>query len=226
MREILLSAAGPLFWAATAVYLVLAVLLVRARKTDKKHSVLPLLLLLITAGLLYDSLIIALGVFCGPSGAMKALSQPRYVAHCVLIPLLFPVCAMALRFKPKGLKIVWLVTLALILVGAAAGFAVVTEPATVGGVMRYVSADATPAWADGLQSALSVGPILIMLAAGIAVWIREKNAHLFFAALFMFVFAAVGPATGNFDLMFIFSMFGENLMALFLYLYLKKRQRG
>jgi hypothetical protein len=45
----------------------------------------------------------------------------------------------------------------------------------------------------------------------------------------MFAFSALGPATGNTDLIFFISMFGEILMVLFLYLYARakaKRRAG
>jgi hypothetical protein len=35
----------------------------------------------------------------------------------------------------------------------------------------------------------------------------------------MFAFSALGPATGNMDLIFFISMIGEVLMVLFFYLY-------
>ena len=41
----------------------------------------------------------------------------------------------------------------------------------------------------------------------------------------MFVFAALGPATGNMDLLFVISMFGELFMILFYYLYVIKDEK-
>ena len=43
--------------------------------------------------------------------------------------------------------------------------------------------------------------------------------------LLMFVFAALGPATGNMDLLFVISMFGELFMVLFYYLYVIKDEK-
>ena len=39
----------------------------------------------------------------------------------------------------------------------------------------------------------------------------------------MFAFSALGPATGNADLIFYISMYGELLMVIFLSLYAKKK---
>ena len=41
------------------------------------------------------------------------------------------------------------------------------------------------------------------------VWIKEKTPTFFLAGALMFVFAALGPATGNSDLIFLISMFGK-----------------
>ena len=51
------------------------------------------------------------------------------------------------------------------------------------------------------------------------------HGNLFFAAFFMFLFSALGPATGNTDLIFYVSMFGEVLMVFFFYLYASKKYR-
>ena len=49
-------------------------------------------------GLCYDALVISLGsVLEGP--VLAALSQLRFVSHGGLIPLLFPICAYALRLN-------------------------------------------------------------------------------------------------------------------------------
>lgn len=42
----------------------------------------------------------------------------------------------------------------------------------------------------------------------------------------MFAFSALGPATGNMDLIFYISMFGEVLMVLFFFLYAKKTTKN
>ena len=62
-----------------------------------------------------------------------------------------------------------------------------------------------------------------MMIAGVIVWIRKKTPHLFLSAFLMFVFSGLGPVTGNTDLIFFISMFGEMFMVLFLYLYAKRQ---
>lgn len=58
---------------------------------------------------------------------------------------------------------------------------------------------------------------------GIAVWIRQKTPLLFLSGFLMFAFSALGPASGNFDLIFFISMFGEVCMVLCLLLYARRR---
>ena len=62
-------------------------------------------------------------------------------------------------------------------------------------------------------------PVII---TGIYVLIKNKTPHIFFAGALMFVFAALGPATGNTDLIFVISMFGELFMLLFYLIYEKR----
>ena len=53
---------------------------------------------------------------------------------------------------------------------------------------------------------LSYGTVVPLILVGIYVWIRQKTPALFLSGFLMFFFSAVGPATGNFDLIFFISM--------------------
>ena len=104
------------------------------------------------------------------------------------------------------------------LAGAAQGFATDLELVQAAGVVRYASSEATPAWAETISRMLSFGTVIPLMVCGVIAWVRQKTPMLFLSGLFMFVFAAVGPATGNMDLVFLFSMMGEVLMLLFFWL--------
>lgn len=226
MRTFLLSSMPILLWVMTALNLLFLVLLFKLYR-EKSSEDMPLLMALVSFGLFYDALILALGVFLPAGELLRTLSLFRFVLHCGLIPLLFPLCAEAMGAKGKALKTVWIVTAVIIVVGVIAGFVTALTPAEVGGVVRYASDKTlTPGWSEGVQSALSYGPILILMACGVIVWVRRKNPHLFLAGLLMFAFAALAPATGNFDLMFFISMFGEVAMTLFFYLFARKEREG
>ena len=107
--------------------------------------------------------------------------------------------------------------------GAAEGACTVLELKEMAGVVRYVSGEATPGWANLISMVLSFGTVIPMMIIGVIVWLRQKTPYLFLSGFIMFVFSALGPATGNADLIFFISMFGELFMVLFLYLYALKR---
>lgn len=157
---------------------------------------------------------------------LATLSQLRFVSHGGLIPLLFPICAYALRLNRPVVTGVWIFTGLVIAAGVAEGFATVLELSEIGGITRYVSAETTPAWADTVSSLLSYGTVVPLIVCGVIVWIRDKTPHLFLSGFLMFAFSALGPATGNFDLIFFISMVGEVFMVLFFYLYARGLESG
>ena len=103
------------------------------------------------------------------------------------------------------------------------GACTILELREIAGVIRFASGETTPKWADMISSILSFGTVIPMMIVGVIVWIRQKTPHLFLSGFFMFLFSALGPATGNADLIFFISMFGELFMVLFLYLYARGR---
>ena len=70
---------------------------------------------------------------------------------------------------------------------------------------------------------LSYGAVVPLILAGVVVWIKQKTPLLFLSGFLMFAFSALGPATGNFELIFYISMFGEVCMALCFLLYARRR---
>ena len=225
MRDVLIGSMPVMLWVLTVLNgLFLGLLLSMYRKNPEKK--LSLIMALVVFGLFYDSLMLALGTVLPAGGLLKSLSLFRFVFHCALIPLTFVICADALGFGAKAKKVVWILTGIVIVIGIAAGFATVLSPAQVGNVVRYASDKTlTPGWSEGIQNGLSFGPVVILMICGIIAWVKRKNPHLFLAGFLMFVFAALGPATGNFDLIFYISMFGELFMTLFFWLYAKKEEK-
>ena len=213
MREFLLASCPVLIWVIAALQALFTVFAFRAY--SKTRSILYLLTGLVGLGLFYDALIISLGSVLQPGPLFTALSRFRFVAHGALIPLLFPICAYALDFRKPWKILVWVFTVILIVLGIAEGFATELAMQQVAGVTRYTSGDGTPGWAETVSSILSYGTVVPLILAGIIVWIRQKTPHLFLSGFLMFLFSALGPATGNFDLIFFISMFGEVCMMLF-----------
>ena len=224
MRQILLASCPVMLWVIAAIHLVLMHLCLQSWQKSRN----PLFLLsgLIVFGLLYDALILAVGGITEDGSFLRMLSRLRFVFHGALIPLIFPLCAYALDLK-KGLRTaVWIFTGLLIVLGIAEGFAVDLAVQHTAGIVRYTSGDATPAWAGAVSGLLSYGTVIPLILAGVVVWIRQKTPTLFLSGFLMFLFSALGPATGNFDLIFFISMFGEVLMALFFLLYARFRDEN
>lgn len=223
MRSLLLSLCPVLLWVFTAFHL--AFLLLFMAQYRKNHRPIFLLMWLITIGLFYDSLILSLGEILPGGAALAAISRLRYVSHGALIPLIFPICAYALELGKTPRTVVWVFTLVLTALGIAEGFATELVLQQIAGVTRCASGSRTPAWAHLINGMLSFGTVVPLMLVGIYVWIRQKTPHLFLSGFLMFFFSAVGPATGNTDLIFFISMAGELFMVLFFYLY-ARRQAG
>ena len=221
MRELLLASCPVMLWVIAAIHLLFILLAWRGWKRTKEP--LYLLTALVVLGLFYDALILACGTVLREGALLSALSRFRFVFHGALIPLLFAICAYALNFNKTWKTIVWVFTGVLIVLGIAEGFATVLSAQQVAGIVRYTSGDATPGWAQAVSSVLSYGTVVPLILAGIVVWIKQKTPALFLAGFLMFLFSALGPATGNFDLIFYISMFGEVCMALFFLLYARKK---
>jgi len=221
MRDALLASCPLLVWIITAVQALLMLLAFRGWKRAKEP--LYLLTALVALGLFYDALILSLGTLMQGGPALASLSRMRYVAHGALIPLLFPICAYALDFSKTWKTIVWVLTGLLIAAGIAEGFATQLDLREAAGLVRYASGDATPGWAEAVSGVLSYGAVVPLILAGIVVWVKQKTPLLFLSGFLMFAFSALGPATGNFDLIFFISMFGEVCMALCFLLYARRR---
>ena len=219
MREFFITICSMAIWFIVAAEgLIAALLFFQA----KRHSQ-PVALWsgVLTIGLILDAAIIGLGTAL-PESTLTAISPARFIAHGLLIPLIFPIFAYALKLKKPVIIGVWVVTGLLMIGGVAQALATVLEKREIAGIVRLASGTDTPKWADIISRVLSFGTVIPMMIAGIIVWIRQKNPHLFLSGFFMFVFSALGRATGNSDLIFFISMFGELLMVLFLYLYSRK----
>ena len=220
MKELLFVSCVPMLWVISAVELFFTVLLFS--RYVKTKNLIFLLSGMICVGLTYDALVLALGSFLTEGTALLALSRMRYVFHGGLIPLIFAICAYALNFKKVWKIVAWVFTGVLIVLGIADGCIREIGVQTVAGVCRYASVSA-PAWAEIVNSLLTFGTVIPMMIAGVVVWIKQKTPHLFLSAFLMFLFSGLGAAC--LELMFYISMYGELLMALFLYFYALRKSK-
>lgn len=214
MREFLFVSCAPMLWVITLAELVFTVLLFTRYARTK--NIIFLLSGMICFGLTYDALALALGSFMAEGPLLLAISRMRYVFHGGLIPLIFAICAYALDFKGAWKVAAWVFTGVLIALGIADGCIRQIGVETVAGIYRYKSVYA-PAWAEIVNSLLTFGTVIPMMIAGVVVWVKQKTPHLFLSAFLMFLFSGLGAAC--LELMFYISMYGELLMALFLYYY-------
>lgn len=213
MRDFLLANCRTLICVILIAEIILAVLFFRLYHKEKKAML--LCLALIDLGLILDAALIVLGV--GPKASVV-----RFVAHGILLPLNLPVIGYACRFKDRTMKVIWALTVVIMVLGAAQGFAGKLEMSELAGITRYTQSKDNAAWIRAVSGLLSFGVILPQLAGGIYVWIKQKNPFLFLSAFAMYAFTALAPATGNVDLLFFISMFGEVLMMAFYYVFAKK----
>jgi len=220
MRNLFMAICAPGIWAIIIFELLILFLLIKEYRKEKKT--IALCMGLITLGLIIDALVIGLGTFI-PESILPGLSRVRFVAHGILIPLLFPICGYALKANKKIMLVIWTITIIVMILGAAEGFATDLELASIANVKRMLSGDNTPKWAETVTSILSFGTVIPLIICGIVAWIKQKNACLFLSGFFMFAFSALGSATGNVDLLFFISMIGEVLMVGFFYLFIKKK---
>lgn len=218
MKAFLFASCPIMLWVITLIEVVFTVLLFS--RYAKTKNLIFLLSGLICVGLTYDALILALGSFMPEGALLMALSRMRYVLHGGLIPLIFLICAYALNFKGFWKTAAWVFTGVLIVLGIADGCVRTIGVENVAGITRYASVTA-PAWAEIVNSLLTFGTVIPMMIAGIVVWVKQKTPHLFLSAFLMFAFSGLGAAC--LELMFYISMYGELLMALFLYFYAQKK---
>lgn len=218
MRSFLLGNGPAVTASAALIEAMLAAVLWKKYRED--GGIMTLCTSVLCTGLVYDAAVIALGKII-PAGILPGMSRLRYVCSGLMIPLLFPISAYSVKWKGAKLKAVWVLTAVLMAVGIAEGFAEHLEPVEFAGLLRYVSTDSTPKWAQLFSRITSVGTVIPLIAAGIVSLIKQKKPWILLSGTAMFAFSAIGPATHNMDLMVIFSMFGEALMILFLLFHIR-----
>ena len=219
MRDFLIGN-GPLV-VSVLLLVEAAVLFCLLRRYGKTKAPMVLCMALVTAGLLFDGAVILLGRWL-PEGLLRLLSMGRYLFHGLCMPLLLMITVYALGGKGKVAKAFWFVAAVLMALGAAAGLLTKLNVVDFAGFVRCTGSDATPKWADSYLSVLSIAMVVPLILGGIWLMIRKKGPFLVLSGLFMFAFSALGPATGNVDLIFLIGMIGEALMVLFFLLHAKK----
>lgn len=224
MREIFLNYGFILLITVATVEIILTWVLFSDYR--KKNDPVIICMAIVGIGLCYDAVVLAAGAKI-MLPVLSVLSRGRYILHGLLIPVNLAVCAFGVPFYKRFRMVTLTLTSLLMLAGAASGFfreldKVVLNEGQFNEIVRFVSVSPKDSWMEMVNKALSFGTVIPVILSGIAVLIKHKSPTFLLAGLLMLAFSLLGPITGNADLIFLFSMFGE-LSMLLLYVIFEKR---
>jgi hypothetical protein len=181
----------------TALYLILSALFVflvwQVSKLKRDNYV--LLLLLVLAGLFYDTLIIGIGKFIGAGDLLKTLNAGRFYVHALLTPTMMIFGFGVLR--KAGVKwaqsrtthiVICVVTTLLIALGAYSDILQLDlQTKTVADVLRYTNE-------GGLKGPPipAILTIIFLIVAGISLWRNTGWKWLAVGGILMFIAAGAG----------------------------------
>ncbi|MBQ9036932.1 MAG: hypothetical protein IJ115_05740 [Erysipelotrichaceae bacterium] len=219
MREFILNYGKYITYGLAAFDLLMTLAILATGRKETKS--LALIMGIVGLGLVYDCVVVAIGSLLKGSDLLVILSKGRYILHGIMVPLMFPISLYALQPTKQGKIMTWIITLFLLGGGIAAGIFTQLESVEIAGLFRYTASSATPKWASILDRIMTVGGVIILIGAGVIVLKQQKNIALLLSGVFMLVFSALAPITGNLDLNFLIGMVGEALMLLFFMLHVK-----
>ena len=181
----------------TALYLILSVLFVvlvwQVSKMKRDNYV--LLLLLVLAGLFYDTLVIGIGKFIGEGDLLKTLNAGRFYVHALLTPVMMIFGCGVLR--KAGVKwaqgktahiVLCVITTLLIGLGAYSDILQLDlQTKTVADTLRYVNE-------GGIKGPPipAILTIIFLIVAGISLWRNTGWMWLAIGAVVMFIAAGAG----------------------------------
>ena len=197
MRQFIISSMAPILWILTAFDAISIFAMFQNRRKNRTSQI-SLLTGILCLGLFYDSLILSLGAFLPFGPLLKTLSQFRYILHCLLIPLLFPICGYSLKLKEKTIKVIWIITAIIMVI-----------------VVQML--DIVPVF-----FMIGIGIYLIIRKKNPHMFL-SGTCMLVFTLLGIFLGKdPSGDRTQS--LMFYISMYGESLMVYFLYRFIRKEE--
>ena len=146
----------------------------------------------------------------------------RYILHAILVPFFFLFFVYTLEFTELKLFINLTITLLFMILGLVASINIKLKIEEFGNIKRCAMHEDTPGWVNFIFNFLNIGSVIYMLIAGIILLKIKKDFFYLLSGFFMLVFSVIGPVSGNLDLTFIFSVYGEILMVIFLFVFFKK----
>ena len=202
--------------------LYVIILILSFREYFKLRRLVFILLIIECLGFIYDGLIMLIGTKMS-NNVLKGTNIVRYILHGILVPILITFTGYALQFRRDKLYINWVVTVFCICLLTMTQFAWRMKiEKEFGKIKRCGIHDDTPSWVNSIDTILNIGSVIYMLIAGIILLIVKREFFYFLSGLFMLIFSAIGPASGNSDLNFLLSVYGEILMIIFLFIFFKK----
>ena len=194
-----------------------------SRYFETKEKILILFVVQIF-GLIYDGLIILLG-FSMSEGVLMFFNQLRFIFHGILVPLLILFSGYALDLKNISFYINLFINIILSIIGLILGAIAKLKIVEDTVLKRCTFANDIPPIIKIIFTVMNIGSVIYMIVVGIILFLRKKDYFFFLSGLFMLIFSAIGPATGNADLNYLLSMYGEVLMIIFLYLFFIKKEK-
>ena len=224
MRDFLLDNGFIILWVVCAAQLVLTGILFS--DYGRKKDPIILCMAILGVGLCFDAVVLSMGRFI-LLPFLAVLSHARFAMHGLLIPMNMPVCAYAAPLYRRARTVVWVLAVIVMAAGGVAGVMreldlTIIHEGQFNQIVRYVSVTPKNDWRELVNMALSYGMVAIIIITGIWVLIKQKTPTILLAGVLMLGFTALGPATGNADLLFLLSMVGEFCMMLFYLIYEKR----
>ena len=206
--------------ACTVLYALIFALSIR--EYLKMKRLVFILLMIECLGFIYDGIIMLIGKELSED-TLKGTNIVRYILHGILVPILIIFTGYALQFRRDKLYINWVVSIIFMILGLVAAVCKkMSIEEEFGKIKRCGTTDDTPGWISPIDTLMNIGSVIYMLIAGIILLIVKREFFFFLSGLFMLIFSAIGPATGNADLNFLLSVYGEILMMIFLFVFFKK----
>ena len=219
MREYLLDI--PTIIIAICIYIIISKLTISAFLLKKE--IILILLLIEIIGLIYDGIIILLG-FSMSDNVLRFFNRLRFIFHGLLVPLLVVFCGYALNLSEMKFYINLIIAVILSILGVILGIIANLEINEGELIKRCTFSKDDSRTVKMLFTLMNIGCVIYMIVVGIILYVKNKDYLFFLSGFFMFVFSAIGPATGNSDLNYLLSMYGEVLMIIFLYLFFRKKE--
>jgi len=145
-------------------------------------------------GVTYDAAVVGLGATLGTGSLLHALSVPRFVVHALLTPLLILWAADRVDAGPRMRRA------AAALTAVAVAWGVLSElphlhlvPKSYADTVRYAAEHAVP-------PAPAIVVSVVLLAAGIMLWRRERRSAVLIGTVLLFIASAAAvavPPLGN-----------------------------